>query len=236
VSFRTSHSQLRNKHPSRTPRVKIEVALNRERLLLDLGLLFDLGRTLRLALNSLQTRLTRAFRFARRAVALPLALRAGGAYRAAVFPRAVGAGFAHRALALQPAVRAGVAYRAAVLPLAVRAGVAVPAFSFQTTVRALAAHHAATLLLAERASLSSHHSWSAASLLDPTHEYKPRHARVTMCGRTTEEKRSWLALRRKFSIVPRNFFGEKQRLTAAKLFAHLSAPHHHCSPVTTNPP
>ena len=170
------------------------------------------------------------------AAAFPLAVRAGVALRAAAFHLPVRTGATNRAVGFQLAVRAGVALRAAAFPLAVRAGVAVPAVSFQTTVRALAAHHAATLLLAVRASLSSHHSWSAASLLDPTHEYKPRHARVTMCGRTTEEKRSWLALRRKFSIVPRNFFGEKQRLTAAKLFAHLSAPHHHCSPVTTNQP
>ena len=67
----------RHKHPSRPPSVKTEVALNRERLLLDLGLELDLGRTLRLALNSLRTRRTWACCFARRARAFQLAVGIG---------------------------------------------------------------------------------------------------------------------------------------------------------------
>ena len=93
---------------------KTEVALNRERRLLDLGLLLDLRlvldlrfalntlRTLRLALDPLRTRRSRACLFARRAVA---------------FNPPVGAGVAVRAVLFQLTVRAGGALRAAVFPL-----------------------------------------------------------------------------------------------------------------------
>jgi hypothetical protein len=79
--------------------VKPEVPANRERLLLDLGLLFDLQRTLRLALDPLGTRRSRACRFALRAPVLSLAVRATGAHRAVLFQLPVRVGVAYRALA-----------------------------------------------------------------------------------------------------------------------------------------
>ena len=79
--------------------VKPEVPANRKRLLLDLGLLFDLQRTLRLALDPLGTRRSRACRFALRAPVLSLAVRAAGAHRAVLFQLPVRVGVAHRALA-----------------------------------------------------------------------------------------------------------------------------------------
>jgi hypothetical protein len=85
-----------------------EIAANGKRLLLDLG------RTLRLAFDHVCTRRSRACRFARRAHALSLAVRANGARHAVAFPLAVGAGGARRAVAFQLPVRAGVARRAAV--------------------------------------------------------------------------------------------------------------------------
>ena len=130
------------------------IALNRERLLLDLGFLFgfrflldlgflldlrlllDLGRNRTLALDPLRTRRSRARRFARRTVVLPLAMRAGGALRAVGFPLAVRAGVARRAAVFHPAVRATVALCALAFQLAVRARVALCALVFLLAVRA----------------------------------------------------------------------------------------------------
>ena len=146
--------------------VKPEVAANVERLLhdirleLDLGLLLDFGRALRLALNSLRPRRSRACRFAHRAVVLPLPLRASGAYQAAVFqlpvqtwaalhaavfPLAVRARFAFRAVAFHLPVGSGVAVRAGTFHPAVRAGGAVRATAFQFPVRAGVARRAVML-------------------------------------------------------------------------------------------
>ena len=85
--------------------IKPEVALNGEGLLLDLGLeldfgfLFDLRRTLLLALDPLRNRRIWACRFALRAPVLSLAVRAAGAHRAVLFQLPVRVGVAHRALA-----------------------------------------------------------------------------------------------------------------------------------------
>ena len=141
----------RHKHPSRPPSVKTEVALNRERLLLDLGLELDLGRTLRLALDPLRTRLTGTFRFARRAPAFHLPVRAGVAHSAAVFQLAVGAGGASRTVGFHLPVRAGVALHAAAFLLAVRAGGARHAVAFHPTVRAGVARCAVAFQLPVRA-------------------------------------------------------------------------------------
>ena len=116
--------------------IKPEVALNGEGLLLDLGLeldfgfLFDLGRTLLLALDPLRNRRIWACRFALRAPVFPLAVRAWGARRAVVFQLAVGAGGALRSLVFQLAVGAGVAVHAAVFHLPVGAALALHAVAF----------------------------------------------------------------------------------------------------------
>ena len=153
--------------------VKPEVPANRKRLLLDLGLLCDLGLiracrfarcalVFQLAVRTGVARNAVVFPFAvwtrvaRRAVALHLAVRAGGARHAAVFPLAVRAPFALCALVFQFAMRGGVALRALVFHLAVRAGVAVRAVAFQLTVRAADALHAAVLHLAVRARVAPH--------------------------------------------------------------------------------
>ena len=83
-----------------------EVAADGERILLDLGLEFDLGRTLRLALNPLRTRRSRACRFARRAAVFQLAVKTRVARHAHVF---------------QLAVRTRAALRALIFPLSMRA-------------------------------------------------------------------------------------------------------------------
>ena len=163
-----------------------EVAANRERLLLDLRflfdlgllldlrILFDLGRTLRLAFDPLRTRRSGACLLTRRALVLALAVGAlRAAHRAAFFPLAVGAGVARRAVTFQLAVRAGAAHHAAVFPLSVgaraaRRAVVFPlavgargahrALVFPLSVGARVAHHALMLRLAVRTSLrTSHH-------------------------------------------------------------------------------
>ena len=143
-----------------------EIAANGKRLLLDLG------RTLRLAFDHVCTRRSRACRFARRAVAFQLPVRAGVARRAAVFSLAVRAGVAVRALAFllpvrarvavrtlsfQLPVRTGVTVHALVFQLPVRTGVALRALVFHLAVRARAALLAHLFLLPVRAPLSSHH-------------------------------------------------------------------------------
>ena len=125
-----------------------EVAADGERLLLDLGLLFDfrfrldLRRTLRLALDPLRARQRCGCRFARRAPVLTLAVRAPGARRAVAFRLPVRAGVALRAAVFHLAVRAGVAVRAEAFQPAVRTGVAVRAEAFQPAVRAGVARRA----------------------------------------------------------------------------------------------
>jgi hypothetical protein len=152
-----------------------EVAADGERLLLDLGLLFDfrfrldLRRTLRLALDPLRARQRCGCRFARRAPVLTLAVRAPGArravafrlpvragvaLRAAVFHLAVRAGVAVRAEAFQPAVRTGVVVRAEAFQPAVRAGVARRAGAFHLPVGAGAAHSAVAFQLPVRAGVA----------------------------------------------------------------------------------
>ena len=127
-----------------------EIAANGKRLLLDLG------RTLRLAFDHVCTRRSRACRFARRAHALSLAVRANGARHAVAFPLAVGAGGARRAVAFQLPVRAGVARRAAVFSLAVRAGVAVRALAFLLPVRARVAVRTLSFQLPVRTGVTVH--------------------------------------------------------------------------------
>ena len=113
-------------------------ALDGERFFLDLELEFDLGfgRTLRLALDPLGTRRSRARRFARRPVASPLAVTATGSHRAVVFHLAVGAGVELHTVGFPLAVRAGVAVRAVAFRLPVRAGGALCAVVFPLAVRA----------------------------------------------------------------------------------------------------
>ena len=69
--------------------VQAEVAANRERLLLDLGLELYLGLDLGVGLDLGGGRLTRASGFARLAVVLYLAMRAGVAVRAPGFQLAM---------------------------------------------------------------------------------------------------------------------------------------------------
>ena len=113
-------------------------ALDGERFFLDLELEFDLGfgRTLRLALDPLGTRRSRARRFSLRAVASPLAVTATGSHLAVVFHLAVGAGVELHTVDFPLAVRAGVAVRAVAFRLPVRAGGALCAVVFPLAVRA----------------------------------------------------------------------------------------------------
>ena len=123
--------------------VKAEVAWDGKGLLLDVGLLFDLRRTLRLALDPLGTRRIRACGFALRALVFQLAVRAAVAVSAVLFQLAMRAGDAHHAVLFQLAARAAFALRAA---------------SFHLTMGGKVAHHAATFLPPVRASLYSHRS------------------------------------------------------------------------------
>ena len=142
---------------------KTEVALNRERRLLDLGLLLDLRlvldlrfalntlRTLRLALDPLRTRRSRACLFARRAVAFNPPVGAGVAVRAVLFQLTVRAGVALSAVVLPLAVRARDALHAAAFQLAVRAGLALSAVVFHVAVRTRLALRAPVFHVAVRA-------------------------------------------------------------------------------------
>ena len=135
------------------------------------------------------------------AAALPLAMGADGARRAAAFHlpvRAwvalcadvlqlfVGAGVARRTVVFQPAVRAGVAVPAVLFQLPLRAGVAVRAEVFHIAVRARVTLLALVFLPSMRAPLMSPH-------------YSP--ARTCDCAprATTGEERSRSFLKRSFS-------------------------------------
>ena len=113
-----------------------------------LGLLLDLGRTLRLALDPLRTRRIRARCFARHAAAFQPTVRAGATHGAVSFPLAVAAAVAHQAVVFHLTVGARVARRAPLFQLAVRAGVAHHALVFPLAVRAGVAHHALVFPLA----------------------------------------------------------------------------------------
>ena len=127
--------------------VQAEVAADGERLMLDLGLGLDLGLELYLG----RSRLTRASRFARRALVFVLAVRARVADRAVVFQLAVRAALAVHAVVLQLVVRAGRAVHAVPFHLATRAGVAVHAPALQLLVRTGLAVRADAFQLAMRA-------------------------------------------------------------------------------------
>ena len=153
-----------------------EVAADGERLglLLDLGLLFDLGRTLRLAFDPLRTRRSRACCFAHRAPAFQLAvwaraarclvvsqftMWARGALHALLFPLSVGAGVARRAVVSHLPVRAGGAVWAVALDLPVRAGLAHRALVFHPAVGTRVALLALVFLPSMRAQITfSHYS------------------------------------------------------------------------------
>jgi hypothetical protein len=115
---------------------KPEVAAGGEWLLVDLGFFLDLGRTLRLALDPLRTRRSRACRFARRAALFHLAVRARVAGNAGVFPLSVRTWVALHAYAFPLAVGARDALRAGPFHLAVGAGAAHFAVGFHLAVRA----------------------------------------------------------------------------------------------------
>ena len=110
--------------------VEAEGVVDRERLLLDLGLELDLGTLelhLGVGLDLRRNRSLGARRLARRAPVFQLAMRAGVAVRADAFPLAMRARVAVRAIVFQLTMRAGVAVRAPGFQLAMRAGVAVRA-------------------------------------------------------------------------------------------------------------
>ena len=130
---------------------KPEVAADGEWLLLDLGLLFYLGRNRTLALDPLRTRWISACRFAFRAPGLPLAVGAAAACHAVAFLLAVGAGVARRADVFHPAMGAGAAVLAAVFQPAVGAGAARCAAVFPLAMKAGVARRAVAFLLAVRA-------------------------------------------------------------------------------------
>ena len=136
--------------------VKAEVAWDGKGLLLDVGLLFDLRRTLRLALDPLGTRRIRACGFALRALVFQLAVRAAVAVSAVLFQLAMRAGDAHHAVLFQLAVRAGGARRAPLFQLAVQTGVARWTAAFPLAVRAGSALRAAGFHLAVRAAVAHH--------------------------------------------------------------------------------
>lgn len=102
-----------------------EIAADGEGLLLDLlfeldlGLLFDVVRTLLLALDALRARRIHARCFARCAPVFPLAVRAGVAVRTLFFQLAVRATGALLAVSLHLAVRAELARHAVVFLLPV---------------------------------------------------------------------------------------------------------------------
>ena len=137
-----------------------EIAAGGEGFLLDLGLslhlglMFDLGRTLRLTLDPLRSQQRGACRSAHSTAVFLLTVRARVALRAPVFQPAVGAGAARRAVVFQPAVRAELARHAVVFPLAVRAGVARPAAAFHLAVR--------TPLLSHRSCATTLHAHASA--------------------------------------------------------------------------
>ena len=197
--------------------VKPEVAANVERLLhdlrleLDLGLLLDFGRALRLALDPLRTRRSRACRFAHRAVVLPLPMRASGAYQAAVFQLpvqtgaalhvavfslAVRARFAFRAVAFHLPVRTGVARRAVAFQFPVRAGAALCAVVFHLPVGTRATVLALVFLPSVRASLMSSH-------------YLPPRARASALRAPRRAKTRVVVFLGTFSFVPRLYFLKK---------------------------
>ena len=148
--------------------VEAEGAVDRERLLIDLGLELDLGTLelhLGVGLDLRRNRSLGARRLARRAPVFQLAMRAGVAVRALAFQLAMRTGVAVRAVAFPLAMRARVAVRAVVFQLAVRAAAAVRAAVLHLAVRARVAVRAAVLHLAMPAPLLSvpHHSLSGAS-------------------------------------------------------------------------
>ncbi len=92
----------------------------------------------------------------RRAVCVPLAVRAGVAIRAAALHLAVRAGVTLCAVAFQLAVRAGVAVRAVAFQLPVRAGGTLRAHAFHLPVRAGLAVRTVAFQLPVRAGLARH--------------------------------------------------------------------------------
>ena len=116
--------------------IEPEVALNGEGCLLDFGLGYDLGRTLGLALDPLRDWGISACRFAYRAVVFPLAVGSYGARHALVFQLAVRAGLACRAAVFQSAVGARFALRAAAFQITVAKRVKLLAPGFDPSVRA----------------------------------------------------------------------------------------------------
>ena len=121
--------------------IEPEVALNGEGCLLDFGLGYDLGRTLGLALDPLRDWGISACRFA---------------YRAVVFPLAVGSYGARHALVFQLAVRAGLALRAAVFVPPVPAPLHLPCHHPHSVVVTSSPSVSSTPLNALRATVCSH--------------------------------------------------------------------------------